>query len=432
MRDFNQPVLDLTGLTLYHGDCLQVLRADENGYDYALGYGTRHLIADNSVDAVVTDPPYGLSAPPDTAEVLRHWLTDGHYQHGGAGFMGADWDSFVPGPAIWRECFRVLKPGGHLLAFAGSRTHDLMGMAIRLAGFEIRDSIFWTYAQGMPKSLDITKSLTKKGDPDAQAWAGWGTNLKPAQEPITVARKPLDGTVVNNVANHGVGGLNIDSCRTQMTQADRDNINAKHAGMNADEYVRKPGSSLNLSVNPLALKPAEAHDLGRWPTNVVMSHAYDCDEDGTCVTGCPVSELDAQSGRTISRKGKPRGKTDRPDDAVFGAKTSGLSGQTGPEYNDAGGASRFFPVFRFNKKATTSERPVVVLEDGTVVKHTTVKPLELMRWLIRLVTPPGGTVLDPFGGSGTTAQAAVADGFDCLMVELEDHHVPLIASRFAA
>lgn len=431
MRDFTTPVLTLDGLNLFHGDCLQVLRADENGYDYDLGYGTRRLIPDNSIDAVVTDPPYGLSSPPNIAEVLDHWMNDGHYEHGSKGFMGAAWDSFVPGPAVWRECYRVLKPGGHLLAFAGARTHDLMGMAIRLAGFEIRDSIFWTYAQGMPKSLDIPKALAKAGAENPEEWTGWGTNLKPAQEPITVARKPLDGTVVNNVREHGVGGLNINACRTQMSQNDRDKINAKHAGMDTAAYERKPGASLNLSVNPLALKPAQAHDLGRWPTNVIMSHSLWCDEDtGECVDGCPIKVMDDQSGVSTSRKGKPRGKKERPDDAVFGAKTSGLSGQTGPEYNDNGGASRFFPVFRFQQKALAKERPQVVLPDGTVIKHSTVKPLDLMRWLLRLVTPAGGTVLDPFGGSGTTGEAAIAEGFECVMVELEDRHIPLIASRF--
>ena len=423
-------VSDTHGVHVFHGDCLDVLLADENGYDHRLGYGTGRLIADDSMDSIVTDPPYGLSAPPDVADVLGHWMADEQYNHVGGGFMNAAWDSFVPGPLVWKECFRVLKPGGHMLVFAGSRTHDLMGMAIRLAGFEIRDSIMWLCAQGFPKSVDLAKSVGKRHPERGREFTGWGTSLKPAQEPITVARKPFVGTVADNVVAHGVGGLNIDATRVQMSQSDRDAINAKHAGMNPDTYQRAAGVSLNLSVNPMALKKAEAHDLGRFPTNVVMSHAPECVDTAAgpaCVPGCPVRELDAQSGRSVSRKGREgRGKVSRRGDAVFGDMSSGLSGRSGREYDDAGGASRFFPVFRFQQKATRAERPVV----GGVA-HTTVKPLELMRWMVRLVTPAGGVVFDPFAGSGTTAEAALLEGVGCVTVEREAAHVPLVLARVA-
>src|SRR5690606_18808994 len=210
-------------------------------------------LPDNSVDAVVTDPPDGLSREPDIEEVLRHWLAGDDYEHRGGGFMGKTWDSFVPGPAVWREVLRVLKPGGHILCFAGTRTVDLMGISLRLGGFEIRDCLQWLDGSGFPKSLDVSNAIdkklgaereivgTKSGDPkrfkkwkemdgnkrttfnnyitvpatpEAQEWEGWGTALKPAVEPIILARKPLsEATVAENVLKWGTGGLNIDRCR---------------------------------------------------------------------------------------------------------------------------------------------------------------------------------------------------------------------------
>lgn len=230
---------------IVHADCLDALRE----------------MADSSVDAIVTDPPYGLSKQPDMAEVLRHWLAGDDYEHTGGGFMGKAWDSFVPGPTVWRECLRVLKPGGHALVFAGTRTVDLMGVSLRLAGFEIRDQINWVTGSGFPKSLDVGKAIDKAagaervGDrslvsangrsvwssgtmrcescgrslgsqpgncrcqpaapatPEAARWDGWGTALKPSHEPVIVARRPLDGTVAANVLAWGTGAINVDGCR---------------------------------------------------------------------------------------------------------------------------------------------------------------------------------------------------------------------------
>src|SRR5699024_4785270 len=224
-------------MKLYHGDCLEELKKLE----------------DNSIDAVITDPPYGLSntKPQQVADVLKAWVTGDTVSVPAkrGGFMGKDWDSFVPPPAVWEECMRVLKPGGHMAVFAGARTQDLMGLSIRLAGFEIRDTLGWIYGSGFPKSHNISESIDKAagakreviGQIDtktgankltntfmasprmmdvtapatdaAKQWDGWGTALKPAIEPIILARKPLDGTVANNVLAHGVGGLNIDACR---------------------------------------------------------------------------------------------------------------------------------------------------------------------------------------------------------------------------
>lgn len=390
-------------VTLYHGDCLDVLRG----------------IPDASVDAVVTDPPYGL------------------------GFMGREWDDLPPGLPWAQECLRVLKPGGHLVAFGGTRTWHRLAVAVEDAGFELRDSIAWLYGSGFPKSLNVSKAIATKGgrpedirraamggayvpsgrgrvnydngggsqmngstapiplSPEAAAWSGWGTALKPAFEPIVVARKPLIGTVAANVLAHGTGALNIDGCRVHTPGSEAKSYTVKRL---------KPGATLNKTGGNWRPDDDDAvlYDgqttAGRWPTNVVM------DETQT-------AELDRQSGATVSRVGKPRG-ADSGDGWGMTA--------TGAEYDDAGGASRFFPTFRYEAKAPTDERPRV---DG--VAHPTVKPLDLMRWLVRLVTPPGGTVLEPFAGSGTTAEACVIEGFRCIAIEREAAYLPLIVARLS-
>lgn len=416
-------------VTLHHGDCLDVLRS----------------LPDASVDAVVTDPPYGLEfmgRERDGADGFRRSLniadagrnnafgrtsrTSPEYR---AGSLFQEWCE------AWAvECLRVLKPGGHLLAFGGTRTWHRLACAVEDAGFEIRDSIAWMYGSGFPKSLDVSKAIDKaagaervapgivKGaassntaslgafapeyeatapaTDDAHTWQGWGTALKPAFEPVVVARKPLVGTVAANVLAHGTGALNVDGGRVGMSDADKAAINAKHAGMDAATYQRKAGDSLNLSTNPMPLKAAEAHSLGRWPANVILDESQ-------------AGELDAQSGESLSRVGKPRG-ADHGDGWGMTA--------TGAEYDDQGGASRFFYV----AKADQSERPRV---NGTA--HPTVKPLALMRRLVRLVTPPGGTVLEPFAGSGTTVEACLLEGFQCIAIEREADYLPLIESRIA-
>lgn len=231
--------------------------------------GMQVMIADNSIDAIVTDPPYGLSKQPKMEEVLKHWLAGDDYNATGSGFMGKTWDSFVPGPSIWKEAYRCLKPGAWDVVFAGSRTQDLMALSLRLAGFEIMDTGMWLYGSGFPKSLDISKAIdkslgaerevigtkikarstsgnsalptidgetvykefniTKPSTDQAKKWEGWGTALKPAYEPFILARKPLDGTYANNVLKHGVGGLNIDGCR--LPDGDRFPANVIHDGL---------------------------------------------------------------------------------------------------------------------------------------------------------------------------------------------------------
>jgi hypothetical protein len=324
----------------------------------------------------VTDPPYGLS------------------------FMGKAWDYDVPGVDVWREVLRVLKPGGHLLAFAGTRTQHRMAVAIEDAGFEIRDMIAWVYGSGFPKSLDVSKAIDKAAGaereapatPEAQQWAGWGTALKPALEPITVARKPFKGTVAANVLQHGTGALNVDGCRVgsedMSSQWDRTwNDNTGEMGSRYPQSGRVPGKK----VPP-----------GRWPANLIH------DGSDEVVKLFPEQR---NGGANVS------------DTRKAGASTSilsgtGLSEPTNAAYaNDSGSAARFF----YTTKATRAERQGVT--------HSTVKPLDLMAYLCRLVTPPGGTVLDPFMGSGTTIKAALSEGFNAIGIEREPAYFAMAEHR---
>lgn len=306
-------------------------------------------------------------------------VTDPPY---GLAFMGNAWDTMGPvdfqrWTERWAsECLRVLKPGGYCLAFGGSRTWHRLTAGIEDAGFEIRDSIAWLYGQGFPKSLNVARAIDRQrgtATDEARKWEGWGTALKPAFEPCVVARKPLDGSVAHNVTTYGTGALNIGACR-----------------VGADEMLMQ-GSA------------------GRFPPNVAFDTAL-------------AADLDAQSGTLTSglmppgtpKAGKARG--------IYGEMKAQPS--TSATYGDTGGASRFFPVFRWQAKAPRSERPNV---EG--VTHPTVKPLALMRWLVRLVTAPGGVVLGPFAGSGTTLEAAVLEGMKVIGIEREETYLPLIESR---
>lgn len=390
--------------TIHHGDCLTVLRS----------------MPDASVSAIVTDPPYGLSNtnPASVADAITKWVGgDREHVPTGRGFMGKSWDAFVPPPAVWDECLRVLKPGGHMVVFAGSRTQDLMGLSIRLAGFDIRDSVAWLYGSGFPKSLDVSKAIDKaagaerevvrerRGDGTvvglghsgvaditapatdaAREWEGWGTALKPAHEPVIVARKPLEGTVAGNVLEHGTGALNIDGCRV---------------GAEVIPEQRAGQARIGTFERTNMVTPERT---GRWPANVVLDESQ-------------AEVLDQQSGVTSSaqRIGRRTGKADTTSYGEFSGQERVVMG-----HNDSGGASRFF----YTAKASKSERPVV---DGTA--HPTVKPLAIMQWLIRLTTPPGGLVLDPFAGSGTTIEAAILEGFPVIGIEREADYLPLIQSR---
>lgn len=437
-------------VTLHHGDCIDVLRE----------------LPERSVDAVVTDPPYGIrfmGKAWDGADIEERTARgretnpmpkgvggpQGGYRSRAAEAGRYDLSAnaaFGEWCSAWAtECLRILKPGGHLLAFGGSRTWHRLSSGIEDAGFEIRDSIAWLYGSGFPKSMDVSKAIAstelgyggnsvaqrkatmgdnyvqsgRQGNRDgagrrdtglaehtlelterARAWQGWGTALKPAFEPIVVARKPLAGTVAANVLAHGTGALNIDGCRIATTEDCRRNASGGDNGLNGEGAFR------------IRERRAEgqAERDGRWPTNVVLD-------------GDQAEALDRQTG--VLHPGTMRAGTERQPRAggtIYGADTRNFT--PADTYGDSGGASRFFPVFRYEAKAPTSERPNA---DG--VQHPTVKPLDLMRWLVRLVTPVGAVVLEPFAGSGTTAEACALEDRRCIAIEREAEYLPLIVSR---
>lgn len=384
-------VMNSDEVQLYRGDCRVVMAS----------------LPDSSVDSIVTDPPYEL------------------------GFMGRGWDSsgIAFDPEVWAQALRVLKPGGHLLAFGGTRTWHRLAVAVEDAGFEIRDSIAWIYGSGFPKSLDVSKAIDKaagaerevvgsgtsgatagmqnlgpsgiKGGEydvtapattDAERWQGWGTALKPAFEPVVVARKPLDGTVAANVLAYGTGAINIDASRV----GDEDTRRKSNAATNGEGWGFGTREHVNGSAS------------GRFPSNVLLDESQ-------------AAALDEQTGILTSGLMKARTeRAPRKGGTIYGADQRNIT--AGDTYAVSGGASRFFYV----AKAPGHERPKV---DGT--QHATVKPLTLMRYLMKLVTPPGGTVLEPFAGSGTTLEAAILEGFSCIGIELDEDgtHIPLIRQR---
>jgi site-specific DNA-methyltransferase (adenine-specific) len=353
--------------------------------------------------------------------------------------MGKHWDYDVPSVEIWQQVFRVLKPGGHLLAFAGTRTQHRMAVNIEDAGFEIRDMIAWVYGSGFPKSLDVSKAIDKaagaereriagpasggmaslnkgnadkgyresayyeKGNmllspnpatPEAQQWEGWGTALKPALEPITVARKPFKGTVAANVLEHGTGAINVDGCRVATDE------NPSGARRASAPPIREAGTWANDRRSPEAfaeVRPGEA--LGRWPANLI--------HDGSD----EVVGLFPEAGGGYGKRGAAR--------QMEGWGMGGNNETVG--YGDSGSAARFF----YCAKASKADR-----DDGNT--HPTVKPTDLMRYLCRLVTPPGGIVLDPFMGSGSTGKAAVLEGFDFIGVEREPAYLEIAQQRITA
>lgn len=361
-------VYDRKGVKVLQGDCRAIMAKATT----------------NSIDAVITDPPYELN------------------------FMSKRWDNLGTAydPEMWALAYRVLKPGGYLLSFGGSRTFHRIAVAIEDAGFEIRDSIAWLYGSGFPKSLDVSKAIDKAvgvaRTGGAQQWQGFGTALKPAFEPIIVARKPLsEKTVAANVLKHGTGAINIEATRIGTNEDTRRNARGGDNGL--------------TGTGTFKIRERRAEDKaqpdGRWPTNVVLDESQ-------------AEVLDEQSG--IMRDGVAV-QRNAGGQALFGGiagnkNTVGARADQG--YGGSGGASRFFPVFKYQAKAPKKERPKV--DD---VSHPTVKPLELMRWLVKLVTPPGGTILDPFAGTGTTAEAARLEGFKSILIEQDSTYIPLILQR---
>jgi len=389
---------------------------------------TLKTLEDNSVDSIVTDPPYEL------------------------GFMGKSWDNsgIAYNPELWSECLRVLKPGGHLLAFSGSRTYHRMAVAIEDAGFEIRDQIMWIYGSGFPKSLDVSKAIDKAAGaerpnrtvetggksgshenptrhvtnagtpatPEAQQWQGWGTALKPAHEPIVVARKPLIGTVANNVLTYGTGALNIDGSRVSLQDGE-----IKVGGFGNGGIGFGGGDASDVEW--------QEDTKGRWPANVIH------DGSDEVLAGFP------------NAKGKVGMKHISKFSFTVGEEVKGAKFESQAGLGDDGSAARFF----YCAKASKAERNAGLEglperrqdEDdyeraGTTNPrnrsqalrqnfHPTVKPLALMRYLIKLVTPPNGLVLDPFLGSGSTAVAAILEGFNWVGCEMTEDYWPIIEAR---
>jgi site-specific DNA-methyltransferase (adenine-specific) len=421
---------------------------------------------DNSIDSIVTDPPYGLGKEPNADALLKDWLEHGYHEVKGKGFMGKEWDAFVPQPIFWKECYRVLKHGGHVLSFAGTRTYDWMVIGLRLAGFEIRDQLAWIYGSGFPKSHDISKAIEKKfgaerevvgkksgninampdGRPSrsnvaweseikeynittpatdqAKQWQGWGTALKPALEPIVMARKPLDGTVADNVLKHGVGGINIDGCRVEHDETISVGFmkTNREKGLNSTSYG---GESDKRTEDWVSTQ-------GRFPANVIHDGSDEVVALFPDVGGGSYKEANARHRKGFML-GDVNGTSNAPDN-----------------YGDSGSASRFF----YTAKASQTERnwgldgfESDVTTDGrnkpidnafnrgeTQRKniHPTVKPIDLMRYLVRLVTPKGGVCLDPFLGSGTTAVACKSEKFDYIGIELSQEYADIAEARIKA
>jgi site-specific DNA-methyltransferase (adenine-specific) len=403
-------------------------------------------LADNRIDSIVTDPPYEL------------------------GFMGKKWDSsgIAYSVELWQQCLRVLKPGGHLLSFGGTRTYHRVAVAIEDAGFELRDSIAWLYGSGFPKSLDVSKAIDKAAGaerevvgesqfaarrvrpnvetsnpeaqyrmgidnavtapstPEAQQWQGWGTALKPAFEPVIVARKPIEGTVANNVLKWGTGGLNIDGSRIGRQDGDNSSAGNRTATFGTQDTNSGGDGSGGWTQN----------DSGRWPANIILD-PYTAEL------------LDEQSG---DRKGFAGGGNKNA-----GFRSDYVGGQSGGAdlpaqyYSDSGGASRFFYVAKASKRDRNEgleelegRLPAFGNEKGDGLGrgisntkqdvprqnfHPTVKPTSLMEYLIKLVTPPNGIVLDPFTGSGSTGKAAILQGFDFIGIEMTEEYLPIIEGR---
>lgn len=370
-------------------------------------------MAPNSVDAIVTDPPYGLS------------------------FMAKKWDYDVPSVETWRECLRVLKPGGFLLSFGGARTYHRLAVNIEDAGFEIRDQVLWIYGSGFPKSHNVAKAIDKmKGfaplvvgsqkmmgnsrktegssghraavsnsaeegvflettidvtapsSPEAQRWDGWGTALKPAHEPIVVARKPFKGTVAANMLEHGTGALNIDATRIPAE------IVTGWSGAATSPLHGLP------KLAPGAPRPVQ----GRWPANVMIDGSPDV-----------VAVFPEIAGRSASRY-------------FYAPKTSKKDRDEGLEdFTEATAGERAGG----RKEGSAGINPYAGTRTPARNVHPTVKPTELMRYLCRLVTQPGGLVVDPFAGSGSTGKAAILEGFDFIGLEMDPDYAAIARARCA-
>ena len=462
---------------------------------------------DNYFDSVVTDPPYGLGKEPNAAELMKDWIEHGYHEISGSGFMGKEWDAFVPQPIFWKEVFRVLKPGGHVLSFFGTRTYDWGVMSIRFAGFEVRDCIQWLYGSGFPKSHNIGKAIdkiqgndrevvgikenkinmnaTKEGDKSFyesawqnkeyidleitkgnSEWEGWGTALKPANEPIVLARKPLEKglSIAENILKWGVGGINIDASRIGLPKDD------PQVKLREGKTIHAKGVNEVYSNGVGKIEGDYFNAQGRFPANIILTHHEDCECKGTkkvkpsngsgkasekgggfskgmfgdgtsdnigggftdadgkeevenwdCHEDCPIRILDEQSGISKSTA-SVRNNKKRNEDNVYGGGKGIPQISLESNHSDKGGASRFFYV----AKASKSERNKG-LDNSNF--HPTVKPIKLMQYLVKMITPPNGIVLDPFCGSGTTGIACKLDGFQFVGLEQDAEYSKIAEAR---
>ena len=388
----------MPSMKLFNENCLDTLRGGRS----------------NVIDSIVTDPPYGIK------------------------FMNKQWDVDCPSVEVWEECLRVLKPGGHLLSFSGTRMIDFIMGRIREAGFEVRDTITWLYGSGFPKSHNIGKKLDD--------WEGWGTALKPACEMIVVSRKPFKGSVSDNVLKHGTGGLNIDACRVGF-----DPSFGKGGGSKIGSGTKANQHATSYSMGKGEVKPQ--HPQGRWPANLIL------DEEAGAM-------LDEQSGKLESGY-RPNSKNHNATNvyggnALFESKTIRKDTIT---FNDKGGASRFFYCAKSSKRERNAglegmeERDLdpksknkgnfigsklvidprhknggyeSAVRKPTANSHPCIKPIKLMEYLCKLVTPPKGTILDPFMGSGTTGIAARNLGFDFVGIEMNKEYFEIAKGRINA
>lgn len=412
---------------------------------------------DNYFDSVVTDPPYGLGKEPDSLEVMKDWIEKDCHEIKGVGFMGKEWDAFVPQPIFWKEVFRVLKNGGHVLSFFGTRTFDWGVMAMRFAGFEIRDTIYWHYGSGFPKSHNISKAIdammgaTESATEDAKNWEGWGTALKPATEPIVMARKPLEKglTIAENILKFGTGGINIDACRVKTS----DDLAKNYQSIRkSDNEMGERGYKMGFRQNKDSIAEAtESTSLGRFPANLILSHHEDCEYKGTkkikgssCSPSDVGKEKDGKSTNGIYGEKENKITVSHTDEDGFeeveeydchpdcpikimdeqsGTTKNGKVKSSMNQHGDSGGASRFFYV----AKASKSERNKGLQGEKNI--HPTVKPIKLMQYLVRLVTPPNGVVLDPYCGSGTTGIACTLEGFNFVGIEQDAEYCKIAESR---
>lgn len=424
---------------------------------------------DNYFDAVVTDPPYGLGKEPNAVELMKDWVESGYHEIKGRGFMGKEWDAFVPQPIFWKEVYRVLKHGGHVVSFFGTRTYDWGVMAMRFAGFEIRNFVSWSYGSGFPKALDISKSIDKMNGAEreiigtngtkpiqtsgrinseasatgkfereenyitapstdlAKKWDGWKTDLKPAHEPIVLARKPIEKglTITENVIKYGTGALNIDGFRIST----KENING-------GAYSKNKTNDGNWGTMHNYVGKEYEQPSGRFPSNFILTHSPECkplnNEIWECVDGCPIKNIDEQSG--LLKSGAMKKSYEYQNNGFSLGKPTGATKQI-HEANE-GGASRFFlntsfeesdfDIFRYVAKASKSEKNKGI-ENQNI--HATVKPIEIMRYLVKLVTPPNGIVLEPFMGSGTTGIACKMELFDFVGIEKEEEYFNIAKAR---